>query len=117
MVTNTLSAFSETPILQEIHHGTIRAHHAKKGYDYPTIQLPFSFSRLIGLSTHIYQTVHNGAMAFLVVVSPTSENSPDKHENAPSSAMHSAFKRRRSKIRITSSPRFFFPIGGWNRVG
>ena len=70
MVANTLAAFDQLPMLQEIHHGTIRAHHAKKGYDYPTIQLPFSFSQLIGLSTRIFQTIQNGAMAFLVVVSP-----------------------------------------------
>jgi hypothetical protein len=68
MVTNTLSELNQLPVLQEIHHGTIRGHHAKSGYDYPTIQLPFSFSGLIGLSTHVYQTIHNGAMAFLVVI-------------------------------------------------
>jgi hypothetical protein len=78
MVTNTVSDFSQRPILQEIHHGAIRAHHAKTGYDYPTIQLPFSFSGLIGLSTHIYQTIHNGAMAFLVVISPAEKASESR---------------------------------------
>jgi|SRR5665647_169722 hypothetical protein len=54
--------------------GKILAHHAKAGYDYPTIRLPFTFSGLIGRSTRIFQTVYDGALAFLVVVS--SESSP-----------------------------------------
>jgi len=53
--------------LFEIHHSTISTHHAKEGYDYPTIRLPHTFSTLAGLSTSIYQTVHDGALAFLVV--------------------------------------------------
>jgi hypothetical protein len=106
MATNTLCNFNQLPILQEIHHGTIRAHHAKTGYDYPTIHLPFAFSGLIELPTRIYQTVHDGALAFLVVVS--SESSPDKYENAVSSAESSAFTRRGSPVRIRASPSFLF---------
>jgi hypothetical protein len=60
--------------------GKILAHHAKAGYDYPTIRLPFTFSGLIGRSTRIFQTVYGGALAFLVVVSP--ESSP-KSEATP----------------------------------
>jgi hypothetical protein len=108
MVTNTLDTVCENPTLHEIHRGTIRAHHAKPGYDYPTIRLPFTFSGLIGLSTRIYQTVHNGALAFLVVVSPMSESSPDKHENAIISAVPPAFTRRRSAF---ESPRAHFAVG------
>ena len=104
MVTNTLHAVCETPALHEIHCGTIRAHRAKAGYTYPTIRLPFTFSGLIGLSTRVYQTVYQGALAFLVIVS----SSPDKHENARSSAKLSAFTRRRSGVRIASSPSVFF---------
>ena len=55
--------------LFEIRHSKISLHHAKAGYDYPAIRLPFTFSKLAGLSTRIYQTVHDGALAFLVVVS------------------------------------------------
>ncbi len=80
MVTNALSDFSQLPPLQEIHKGIIRAHHAKTGYDYPTIQLPFSFSRLVGLSTHIYQTIHNGAIAFLVLISPPEKPSESRQD-------------------------------------
>jgi len=68
MAINTLHAACETT-LREVHHSKISAHHAKTGYKYPTIHLPFAFSGLIGLSTRIYQTVHDGALAFLVVVS------------------------------------------------
>ena len=69
--TNMLHAVCKNLTLHEIHCGTIRAYHAKPGYDYPVIRLPFTFSGLIGLPTRIYQTVHQGALAFLVVVSPT----------------------------------------------
>lgn len=57
--------------LLEIHRTQISLHHAKPGYDYPAIKLPHTFSKLKGLSTRIYQTVHDGALAFLVVVSPS----------------------------------------------
>jgi hypothetical protein len=30
--------------LLEIHRGKISLHHAKNGYDYPTIPLPYTFS-------------------------------------------------------------------------
>jgi hypothetical protein len=56
--------------LLEVHRSKISIHHAKAGYDYPAIRLPFTFSELSGLPTRIYQTVHDGALAFLVVVSP-----------------------------------------------
>ncbi len=84
-------------MLHEVRYGTITAHHAKAGYDYPTIHLPFAFSGLIGLSTHIYQTVHEGALAFLVVIASAAtagESSPDKHENTCSSAKSPVFTWR-----------------------
>jgi hypothetical protein len=56
--------------LLEIHRSKISLHHAKAGYDYPTIRLPHTFSKLAGLSTRIYQTGHEGAPAFLVIISP-----------------------------------------------
>ena len=86
--------------LLEIHRSKISLHHARTDYNYPTIRLPHTFSMLAGLRTRIYQTVHEGALAFLVVVSPTSRGIPDKHENAFSSAKSSAFTRRRSPIPI-----------------
>lgn len=70
--------------LLEVHRSKISLTRARAGYDYPTIRLPFAFSRLIGLSTRIYQTVHDGALAFLVVVSP-SRTSPDTRGTAVSS--------------------------------
>ena len=54
--------------LLEIHRSKISLHRAKAGYSYPTIRLPYTFSKLAGLPTRIYQTVHDGALAFLVVV-------------------------------------------------
>jgi hypothetical protein len=107
MVTKTQHAVRENPTLNEIHRSTIKAHHAKAGYDYPTIQLPLALSALIGLSTRIYQTVHDGALSFFVVVSSASENNLNKHENISSSAESSAFTRRRSGVQIASSPSVF----------
>ncbi|HYC19662.1 MAG TPA: hypothetical protein VEF35_03450, partial [Candidatus Bathyarchaeia archaeon] len=46
-------------------------------------------SKLAGLSTRIYQTVHDGAVAFLVVVSPSDkgeEKSTQKSENFATSS-------------------------------
>ena len=68
----------------EVHRSKISLHHAKAGYDYPAIRLPFTLSGLAGLPTRIYQTVHDGALAFLVVVSSSNkreEESPMKSEN------------------------------------
>ena len=108
MVTNTLCAISQNPTLHEIHHGTIRAHHAKARYDYPTIRLPFTFSGLIGLSTRIYQTVHDGALAFLVVVSSAAtEKGADQSEDAVLNAKSPALTWRKSPVRILQKASFF----------
>jgi len=56
--------------LLEIRRSTISKHHEKTGYNYPTIRLPHTFEALSGLFTRIFQTVHHGVLAFLVVVSP-----------------------------------------------
>ena len=88
--------------------GKILAHHAKAGYDYPTIHLPFTFSGLIGLSTRIYQTVYDGALAFLVVVSnAATEKSPDRSKKPLPSAKTSVLTWRRSPVRIRPSSSFF----------
>ena len=83
----------------EIHRSKISLHHAKAGYSYPTIRLPHTFSKLVGLSTRIFQTVHEGALAFLVVISCK--------EKAAESPKTSVFTRRRSPVRIRPSPSFF----------
>ena len=56
--------------LLKIHGSKISLHYSKAGYIYPTIRLPHKFSMLAGLPPKIYQTVHEGALAFLVVISP-----------------------------------------------
>jgi len=81
MATNTRHSADDNPPVREIHCSKIFAHHAKTGYNYPTIHLPLAFSGLIGLRTRIYQTLHEGALAFLVVVLP----SGPKSENAAES--------------------------------
>jgi hypothetical protein len=72
--------------LLEIHRSKISLRRAKTGYNYQTIRLPDRFSKLAGLPTRIYQTVHDGALAFLVVISAT--------ENVTESAKSSVFTRR-----------------------
>jgi hypothetical protein len=96
--------------LFEIHRSKISLHHAKAGFDYPAIRLPFTFSKLAGLRTRIYQTVHDGTLAFLVVVSSSckgEERSAKKSENAKTSAKTPALTWRRSPVRIRPSPPIF----------
>ncbi len=85
--------------LLEIHRSKISLHRAKAGYSYPTIRLPHSFSKLAGLPTRIYQTVHDGTLAFLVVLSPN-----EKTSKTPKA---SVFTRRRSGVRIAPGPSVF----------
>lgn len=54
--------------LLEIHRSKISLDHAKNGYGYPTIKLPYTFSKLAVLLTRIYLTVHERALGFLVVM-------------------------------------------------
>jgi hypothetical protein len=99
--------------LFEIHRSKISLHRAKADYHYPSVRLPHRFSGLAGLSTRIYQTVHHGALAFLVVVSPTDtlNNAADGCENDSACTKSSAFTRRRSGVRIAAGPSFLFAIG------
>ena len=87
--------------LLEINRSKISLHRAKAGYHYPTIRLPHTFSKLAGLPTRIYQTIYDGSLAFLAVISPA--------EKASESPKASAFTRRRSPVRIRPSPSFFYP--------
>jgi len=86
-----------------VRHSTISLHHAKEGYDYPIVRLPHTFSKLAGLPTKIYQTIHEGALAFLVVISPSNSVS----ENSAESPELAALTWRRSPVRIRPSPSFF----------
>jgi hypothetical protein len=67
-------AFAEDTLpnyeLFEIHRSKISLQRAKAGYNYPTIRLRHTFSKLAGLSTRIYQTIHEGSLAFLTVIRP-----------------------------------------------
>ncbi len=92
--------------LLEIHRSKISIHRAKAGYSYPTVRLPYAFSKLAGLSTRIYQTVHDGALAFLMVVSPIETAS----ENAAERRKMPVLTWRRSPVRIRPSPSFFLTI-------
>ncbi len=111
-VGHSMEALSESRLaspLTSIHTSAISVHHAKKGYDYPIIRLPHTFSKLVGLSTSIYQTVHNGALAFLVIVAPAgiSRNTSMGYENDAACSKTSVFTRRRSPVQIRPGPSFF----------
>jgi hypothetical protein len=69
-------------MLREFHYSKISLHAQKKGYNYPTIRLPHVFSKLAGLSTRVYQTVHDGALAFLVVIPPPGKASESQKSPA-----------------------------------
>jgi hypothetical protein len=105
--------------LLEIHHSKISLHRAKADYSYPAIRLPYRFSKLAGLSASIYQTVHKGALAFLVVVSSSNkgeEKTLKKSENFATSSKPSYLhgENRRFKFGRAHS---FFASGGRNRDG
>ncbi|MEI7826682.1 MAG: hypothetical protein WCI87_02650 [Euryarchaeota archaeon] len=70
--------------LFEIHRSKSSLHRAKVGYSYPMIRLPQTFSKLAGLSKLICQTVYDGALASLVVVSNSTvaAKSAERSENA-----------------------------------
>jgi len=89
-------------------------HHAKEGYDYPTIHLPHTLAMLAGLPTRIYQTIHDGALAFLVVVTPQTRPSIQL-ENADACSKTSVFTRRRSGVRIAPGPSVFKAFFGFRR--
>jgi hypothetical protein len=96
--------------LLEIHHSKISLHYAKADYSYPTIRLRHHLSMLAGLPMRIYQTVHYGALAFLVVVSSgeaAPENNPQLSEKAKIGAKVPVLTWRRSPVRIRPSPSFF----------
>lgn len=73
--------------LLEVHRSKISVHRAKAAYRYPTIRLPHTLSKLAGLPTRIYQTVHDGALAFLVVIAPPNS----KPESVPADSKSPAF--------------------------
>ncbi|MGZ4905036.1 MAG: hypothetical protein ACXV5F_08435 [Halobacteriota archaeon] len=106
-------------VLSLIHQSTISTHHAKEGYEYPTMRLPHTLSKLAGLPTRIYQTIHEGMLAFLIVVTPTStasKNDTEKLENVVKDANTSAFTRRRSSVQIRPCPLFFEAFSGKERL-
>jgi hypothetical protein len=82
--------------LLEIRRSKISLHRAKADYSYPTIRLPYKFSMLAGLPTRIFQTVYDGALAFLIVISP--------NEKTAKSSESPVLTWRRSPVRIRPSP-------------
>jgi len=111
-----LNFFAESALLPknellEIHRSKISLHRSKANYGYPTIRLPHKLSTLAGLPTRIFQTVHDGALAFLVVISKgvDTENGAEPLENAIKNAKSPTFTRRRSPVQIRPSPSFFLP--------
>jgi len=55
---------------------TISVQSSKPSHAYPIIRLPREFSGLVGAAATIYQTVHDGALAFLVVVNSQQDHKP-----------------------------------------
>jgi hypothetical protein len=53
--------------MQPICTHIISVQSAKPSHAYPIIRLPREFRRLAGAAATIYETTHNGALAFLVV--------------------------------------------------
>jgi len=97
--------------LFETHSSKISLTRAKKGYAYPVTRLPYTFSKLAGLPTQIYQTMHNGALAFLVVVSSSNKNEEENQKKSENLATDSRYSYLHGEGRAFESPlahRFFF---------
>ena len=103
--------------LLEIHHSKISLHYAKTGYSYPTIRLPHTLSKLAGQSTRIYQTMCDGALAFLVVVSQsegTDKNELKENEAESSKKPVNALRKLQSNQLVQMLEKLCFsPF--WNR--
>jgi hypothetical protein len=115
---STCGALPRTELL-EVHRSKISVHHAKAGYNYSAIRLPFTFSALAGLSTRIYQTVHDGALAFLVVVSSSHKGEEGSQKKSETFATSSRYSPLQSEGRAFESPRahrLFFQSGARIRV-
>jgi len=69
--------------LLDAHQSKISLHRASAEYRYPTIRLPHYLAKsLVGLPTRIYQIVHDGALASLVVVSSGRRENAERSEHA-----------------------------------
>ena len=73
--------------LLEIHRSKISLRRAKTDYSYPTIRLPHTFSALAGCRPASIRPVHDGALAFLVVVAPSNLASENALESLKSPAL------------------------------
>ncbi len=100
---------SYNPALSEIYGSTISLHHAKEGYEHPIIRLRHTLSKLARLPVRVYQTLHKGALAFLVVIAPKKSSNDVNvgRENDAVCSGASVFTRRRSPVRIRPGPLFF----------
>jgi len=88
--------------LLEIHRSKISLHHANSEYCYPMVRLPhYLVESLAGLSTRIYQTVQDGALAFLVVVSSGAREQPQNAEKAKNAKR--SFDRRLDMAEVAGS--------------
>ena len=63
-----IACLSVSYIMQPICTHKISVQSSKPSHAYPIIRLPREFRELAGATATIYQTVHDGALAFLVVV-------------------------------------------------
>jgi hypothetical protein len=68
--------------MQPICTHKINVQSSKPSHAYPIIRLPREFRELAGSQAEIYQTVHNGKLAFLVVADKEVDNSCTTSQNS-----------------------------------
>ena len=80
--------------MQPICTHTISVQSSKPSHAYPIIRLPREFRGLAGAAATIYQTVHDGALAFLVVVNDHQDHKPPagSDSNKPRTGSDSKFE-------------------------
>ncbi len=79
--------------MQPICTHTIGLHSKKKSHAYPVIRLPREFRKLVGAAATIYETTHNGGLAFLVVPHSRHKKSSERAPSEEQSLYTAGIKR------------------------
>jgi hypothetical protein len=88
--------------MQPICTHTISVQSAKPSHAYPIIRLPRKFRRLAGAAATIYETTHNGALAFLVVPH-CKEHKNDSDADTEKTSLYTAKIKRSNRFEPIAS--------------
>ncbi len=93
--------------MQHICTHKISVQSAKPSHAYPIIRLPREFRRLAGTAAKIYKTMHNGALAFLVVPKDLNGHKNELDTDMYETSLYTAKVGRSNRL----EPIVYFTIG------